>query len=92
MAQKHQTDISGLLAPLRKQRAEWLKVAACPVCGKPSHKNVYQNTKDVYYSHFENGVYVGSHQVCLTMREPDLSKARQKPQQSYTQAELVLPA
>lgn len=60
MAQKHMADISELLLPLRKQRAEWLKVVACPKCGKPSHKETYQNRDKIFYVHFKRGVYAGS--------------------------------
>ncbi len=70
MAQKHMADITELLTPLRKQREEWLKVRACPKCGKPSHRQIYQNGHEKY-SHFEGGVYVGACQVCPTLRAPD---------------------
>lgn len=70
MAKKHMEDISSLLPPLRKQRAEWLKETECPRCGKPAHKQAFSNG-DVHYSHFQKGVYVGSCKVCPTKDAAD---------------------
>jgi len=72
MAQKHMADITELLAPLRKQRAEWLEIVACPICGKPSHKSVYKNSGVVDYSHFVKDSFVGKCSVCPTPRALDL--------------------
>jgi hypothetical protein len=75
MAQKHMADITELITPLRKQRAEYLKVVSCPVCGKPSHKSVYKNSNIIDYSHFVKDSFVGKHTVCPTMLAPDKGQA-----------------